>query len=130
MDVYCLCKCQAANGQEVFWSVVRRRLRVDQLHELDPLLMSMPGHARADHLAVERAQRREQRRRPVANVVMRHRRGLSLAQRQAGLRAIQHRPAKLRDRPRRSAIMNSSFHRAMHETVPVANWERQRLFAA
>jgi len=68
---------------------VRRRLGVDQLQKLDPLLVPMPGYAGADHLAVERAQGREQRCGSVANVVMRHRRGLSLTQRQARLRAIQ-----------------------------------------
>ena len=51
--------------------------------------MAMALHVVADHRAVEDVHRGEQRRRSVPLVVMCHRSGAALLQRQSGLRAVQ-----------------------------------------
>ena len=66
-----------------------RGLGVDSLEEPDELLMPMARHAVADDLAVEHAERREQRRRAVALVVVGLRPAAARLHRQARLRAVQ-----------------------------------------
>jgi hypothetical protein len=62
---------------------------VDALQEADELGRAMSRQALADHFAALHVERGEQRRRAVALVVVRHRRGAALLERQARLRAIQ-----------------------------------------
>ena len=58
---------------------------VEEANELVPVLL----HAAADHAAVEHVERREQRRRAVALVVMRHGAAASRLQRQPRLGAVE-----------------------------------------
>jgi hypothetical protein len=51
--------------------------------------MAMARHARADDRAVADIERREQRRRAIADVSMGHRSGPPLVDRQAGLAAVE-----------------------------------------
>ena len=51
--------------------------------------MAMARHALADDRAVEDIERREQRRRAIADVIMGHRPGPTLLDRQAGLGAVE-----------------------------------------
>jgi len=66
-----------------------RRLRSDLLEEPDELLMSMARHTVADDRAVEHAQCREQGRRAVALIIVRHRATAAFLHREARLGAIQ-----------------------------------------
>jgi hypothetical protein len=68
---------------------IRRRLLIDQLEELDPFLMTMSRHARADQLALGQFQGGKQRRRAMTRVVVRHRAAPALFDRQARLGAVQ-----------------------------------------
>ena len=68
---------------------LRRRLEIDRVEEADKLLMSMPRHAVTDDPAVERDQRRKQRRRTVVFVIVDPGAATALHQGQSGLRAIQ-----------------------------------------
>src|SRR5688500_19922280 len=68
---------------------VGRSFGVDVRQEAQELLMPVAWQTGANDLAIECAQRREQRRRAVAFVVMGLRTLAALAQRQAGLRAVQ-----------------------------------------
>ena len=67
----------------------RRNLSFDDIEEADELLMAMALHVAADHRAVEDVHRGEQRRRSVPLVVVCHRSGAALLQRQSGLGAVQ-----------------------------------------
>ena len=62
---------------------------LDGVEETDEFLMAMLVHAASDHGSVEDVERREQRRRAVALVVMRHRPALSGLDRQARLGAVE-----------------------------------------
>ena len=62
---------------------------VDPLQEADELLGTVARLALADDEAALHVERGEQRRRAVALVVVRHRRGAALLQRQARLRAVE-----------------------------------------
>ena len=61
----------------------------DGVEEADELLMAMAGHVAADDGAVEDVQRGEERGRAVPLVVVGHRAGAALLQRQAGLGAVE-----------------------------------------
>ncbi len=67
----------------------RWRLRVDQPQEAEPLLVPMLGQAGADQLAGQDLKGREQGRRAVALVVVRHRAAPALRQREARLRPVE-----------------------------------------
>src|SRR5271168_4021076 len=69
--------------------LARRNLSFDDIEEADELLMAMALHVAADHRAVEDVHRGEQRRRSVPLIVVCHRSGAALFQRQSGLRAVQ-----------------------------------------
>ena len=62
---------------------------LDPIEEADELLMPVARHALADDAAVEHVQRREQGRRAVADVVMRHGAGPTLLDRQPRLRPVE-----------------------------------------
>lgn len=66
-----------------------RHLCFDQLKKADEFLVAVPLHVAADHGAIEHVERRKERDRAVALVVVGHCSGPSLLERQAGLRAIQ-----------------------------------------
>lgn len=68
---------------------IRRGLLINEPQELQPFLMSMPFHAGPDQLAAGHLHRREQRRRAMPPVVVRHRPATTLLERQARLGAIQ-----------------------------------------
>ncbi len=65
------------------------RLRVNQSQELDPLLVSVTRHARADQSPFRHCQRRELRGGPVAFVVVCQRPATALLHWQARLRTVQ-----------------------------------------
>jgi hypothetical protein len=67
----------------------RRNLSFDDIEEADELLMAMALHIATDHRAVEDVHRGEQLRRSVPLIVVCHRSGAALLQRQSGLRAVQ-----------------------------------------
>ena len=67
----------------------RRNLLLDGVEEADEFLMAMALHVAADHRAVEHVERREQRRRAVSLIVVRHGPGAALLQRQTGLGAVE-----------------------------------------
>ena len=67
----------------------RRDLGLDGVEEADELLMAMALHVAADHRAVENVEGGEQRRRAVALVVVGHRAGAALFQRQPRLGAVE-----------------------------------------
>ena len=67
----------------------RRSLDIDLFEEANELLVPMARHAFADHLAIQHAQGREQGRRAVALVVMRHRAAAPLFDRQPRLGAVE-----------------------------------------
>ena len=64
-------------------------LIVDLLEKTQELAMAMTRHAGPDHLAVEHVESREQGRRAVALVVVRHGAGAPLLQRQSRLGAVE-----------------------------------------
>ena len=66
-----------------------RNLRLDSVQETDELLMAVPLHAAADDRAFEHVESREQRRGPMALVVVCHPAGAALFHRKAGLCAVQ-----------------------------------------
>ncbi len=66
-----------------------RGLSVDLLEETNKLLMPVAGHAVANHLAIQHAERGEQGRGPVALVVVGHRPATPLLHRQTGLGPVQ-----------------------------------------
>ena len=66
-----------------------RRLAVEPAQETEELLVPVPLHALADDRAVEHVERREQRRRAVALVIVGHGAGAALLYRQAGLGAVE-----------------------------------------
>ncbi len=66
-----------------------RHLALDGVEKLDKLLMPVTWHATAGDRAFQHIQGSEQRRRPVAFVVMRHGSGLAGLERQAGLGAVE-----------------------------------------
>ena len=66
-----------------------RHRGLDPVEEADEFLMAMARHALADDGAVEDIERREQRRRAVADVIMGHRSGPALFDRQARLGAVE-----------------------------------------
>ena len=67
----------------------RSHAAVDPTQEADELLRAMPGLALADYAAGARIEGGEQRGRAVPLVVVRHRGGTTLLQRQAGLGAVE-----------------------------------------
>ena len=66
-----------------------RGLAVDPVEEPDELLMSMAAHALADHLPVQHVECREEGRRAVALVVVRHSLAAPGLHREPGLGAIE-----------------------------------------
>ena len=68
---------------------LRSGVGFDQIKKTDPLLMPMPLQAGADHFSGGNVQRRKQRGRPVALVVVGQGRGASLLEGQSWLGAIQ-----------------------------------------
>lgn len=66
-----------------------RDLGLDSVEEADEFLMTMALHVAANDGAVEDVQRREQRRRAVTFVIMRHRSGATFLQRKAGLATVE-----------------------------------------
>ncbi len=62
-----------------------RSAGIDKIEKPDKLLVPVPGHAIADHAAVEHVQGREQRGRAVALVIMRHGPAAALLDRQPWL---------------------------------------------
>ena len=66
-----------------------RDRRFDPVEETDEFLMAMARHALADDRAVADIECREQRCRAVADVIMGHRPGPTLLDRQAGLSAVE-----------------------------------------
>ena len=75
-------------GDQVQFFAGRRQL-VDHAEKLQPLLMTMPVVAHADHGAIQRVHGREQRGGSVSLVVVGHGSAAPLLQRQPGLRAVQ-----------------------------------------
>src|SRR5450631_1475663 len=67
----------------------RRNLLLNGVKEANEFLMAMALHVAADHRAVEHVERREQRRRAVSLIVVRHGPGAALLQRQTGLGAVE-----------------------------------------
>ena len=68
---------------------VLRSWALDPTQKPQPRFGGLSGQAGSDHAAVECIERRKERRRAVAFVVVRHRLAASLLERQAGLRAIE-----------------------------------------
>ena len=66
-----------------------RDVALETVEEANELLVPVALHALPDHRAVEHVHGGEQRRRAVADVVVRHRAGPALLHRQAGLRAVE-----------------------------------------
>ena len=66
-----------------------RDLTVETLEETEKLLVALPAHALRDHRALQHVQRSEQRRRPVALVVVGHRSRAAALERQARLGPVQ-----------------------------------------
>ena len=66
-----------------------RHLCFDQVDKADEFLVAIPLHVAADHGALEHVERRKERGRAVALLVVSHGSGPALFERQAGLRAIQ-----------------------------------------
>ena len=66
-----------------------RHRRLDDVEEAEEFLMPVPRRALAKHGAIQHVERREQRRRAMAGVVVGQRGGLTLGQRQARLGALQ-----------------------------------------
>src|SRR5512144_2552416 len=66
-----------------------RDVALETVEEANELLVPVALHALPDHRAVEHVHGSEQRRRAVADVVVRHRAGPPLLHRQAGLRAVE-----------------------------------------
>ena len=62
---------------------------LDPVEETDELLMAMPRHALTNHRAVEDVERREQRGRAVPDIIVGHRSGPALLDRQARLSAVE-----------------------------------------
>ena len=67
----------------------RRHLCLDGVEEADELLVPVALHIAADNSAVEDVEGREQCRRAMTLVVVRHRPGAALLHRQAGLSAVE-----------------------------------------
>jgi len=67
----------------------RRNLLLNGVKEANEFLMAMALHVAADHRAVEHVERREQRRRAVSLIVVRHAPGAAFLQRQTGLGAVE-----------------------------------------
>ena len=63
--------------------------RFDQIEKADEFLVAMPLHVAADYGPVEHIERRKERGRPVALIVVRHSSGPSLLERQAGLGSVE-----------------------------------------
>ena len=68
---------------------VVRRFLVDEVEEFDPFLVPMARHARADDVARQRAQRRKEGSGPIPLVVVRHRTGPPLLDRQPRLGPVE-----------------------------------------
>jgi hypothetical protein len=66
-----------------------RNLLLNGVKEANEFLMAMALHVAADHRAIEHVERREQRRRTVSLIVVRHGPGAALLQRQTGLGAVE-----------------------------------------
>ena len=69
--------------------LVRRHLALDAVEEADELLMAVALHVLPDDRSIQNVERREQRGRAVAFVVMGHGAGAALLHRQAGLGAVE-----------------------------------------
>ena len=69
--------------------LVRRHLALDAVEEADELLMAVALHVLSDDRSIQNVERREQRGRAVAFVVMGHGAGAALLHRQAGLGAVE-----------------------------------------
>ena len=87
LDLGVLVRCVVVDDEmqiEQFWGVA-----VDGAQEAQEFLMAMAAHAFADDLARGDIERREQSRGSMALVVVGHRAGAALLQRQSGLGAIE-----------------------------------------
>ena len=69
--------------------LVRRHLALDAVEEADELLVAVALHVLPDDRSIQNVERREQRGRAVAFVVMGHGAGAALLYRQAGLSAVE-----------------------------------------
>ena len=67
----------------------RGQLCFDHVEEADELLMPMALHVAADDRSVEHVERGKERGRPVALIIVRHRAGPALLERQAGLGPVE-----------------------------------------
>ena len=68
---------------------VVRRFLVDTVEEFDPFLVPMARHAHTDHVAGQRAQRREEGGGAIPLIVVRHRTGPPLLDRQPRLGPVE-----------------------------------------
>ena len=75
--------------QDQMQVAVGRRLHLDELQKLQPLLMAMTILALSNERAVGDVEGRKQGRGPMAHIVMRHRAGTPFFERQSGLRAVE-----------------------------------------
>ncbi len=75
-------------GNKVNGKVLRHR-GIDHAQELQPFLVAMPPHARADDRSIQRVQRSKERGGSIALVVMRHRGAVAARERKPRLGSIQ-----------------------------------------